>query len=130
MDMVLYMNNTVFLHAHAMNIGNGKVAVSVNVSASGHSEANAISNFRQAHKREFGIAPPAHEIRLLSSRPVAETQRVINAVKKYEAGKHAGVHVTVLRVNAYNGDDSRREALYCPDAHRGIKSLTKQARGW
>lgn len=130
------MQNTVFLHAHATNIGNGQVAVMVNVSTTGGSEASAVGCFKQAarklYKNETGqdVAIPSHEIRLLAARPASETQRILNAVKKYSQSNHAGVFVDVLRKNCYNKADSKQAGVYCPDAHRAIKSLTKQARGW
>jgi len=128
--------NTTFLHANATNTGNGEICLLLNVSTTGGSEASAIACFKAAsrtyHLREIGEAyqPETHEIRLLASRPATETQRIINAIKRYGAKDKAGVIVCVLRKNAYNRSDSKLEGLYCPDTLRAIRSLVKETRGW
>lgn len=128
--------NTTFLHAHALNLGNGKVSITLNVSTTGGSERSAIACFQAAartfYKREIGedICPATHEIRLLASRPAAETQRIINAVNRYAAGSHKGVFVENLRQNRYNVADAKRKQLYCPDTLAAIRGLVKLTRGW
>lgn len=130
------MQNTTFLHAYAQNLGNGEINITLNVSTSGGSEQSAIGCFKQAsrtfYKREMGeaFAPPTHEIKLLAARPASETQRFINAIKRFEQGNTNGVYVDVLRANNYNASEGKLNGLYCPDALRNIKSLVKQARGW
>ena len=128
------MQNTVFVHALALNI-DGTAFVFANVSVTGRSEESALKGFKTAYKTymrrisgEDCAAPSTKEILRVAARPVAEAQHIINAVKRFSNTKLKRTFFAVLRQYSYNAADGKTASLYCPDTLSRLENLAKNTR--